>query len=46
MPQPRFELGTDFGTDLRLAFASYGAENSGNAREALFAKTAPGGRAV
>ncbi|WP_157063856.1 hypothetical protein [Phaeobacter sp. 11ANDIMAR09] len=26
-PQPRFELGTVFGTDLRLAFACCGAEN-------------------
>ena len=27
MPQPRFELGTVFGTDLKLAFTCCGAEN-------------------
>ena len=27
MPQPRFELGTDFGTGLRLAFPCCGTEN-------------------
>jgi hypothetical protein len=38
MPQPHFELGTDFGTDLRLAFACCGTENGGNAQKADFAK--------